>query len=46
VVGSGSADVRVSGQLHAEVTGSGDITYSGNPTVEKRVSGSGEVSPG
>ena len=44
---SGSADITISvkDELYARVSGSGDITYKGNPEVEDiKVSGSGEVS--
>ena len=44
---SGSGDVRVvcNGKLKARVSGSGDITYSGNPTnKDTKVSGSGDIS--
>jgi hypothetical protein len=43
---SGSGDVRVwaSGSLTAEVSGSGDIAYAGNPhQLDTNVSGSGEI---
>lgn len=43
---SGSGDVRVwaTDSLVAEISGSGDIAYGGNPLqVEKNVSGSGEI---
>lgn len=44
VQGSGDVDVNVTGQLSANVGGSGDITYKGTPTkVNKSVAGSGEV---
>ena len=44
---SGSADITISvkEELYARVSGSGDITYKGNPKIEDiKVSGSGEVS--
>ena len=45
--GSGSVKVDVSGRLSATSTGSGDITYTGNPTqVDKNSSGSGEITAG
>jgi Putative auto-transporter adhesin, head GIN domain len=45
--GSGSAKVDVSGRLTATSTGSGDITYTGNPSqVDKNSSGSGEITAG
>jgi len=47
VNGSGSARVDVTGRLSATVAGSGDITYSGNPSqVDRASSGSGEIIPG
>jgi hypothetical protein len=45
--GSGNAKVDVSGRLSATASGSGNITYTGNPgQVDKDTSGSGEVIPG
>jgi hypothetical protein len=45
VGGSGDASVRVSGSLQANVTGSGDIHYGGDPkNVAKSTSGSGDIS--
>lgn len=44
---SGSADITISvkEELYARVSGSGDITYKGNPAKEDlKVSGSGEIS--
>jgi hypothetical protein len=44
---SGSADItlNVKEELYARVSGSGDITYKGNPAKEDlKVSGSGEIS--
>ena len=46
---SGSGDVKVfcSESLKARVSGSGDIIYKGDPkSVDKKVSGSGEISKG
>ena len=44
VAGSGSARVHVSGALVATASGSGGLTYSGDPArVDADVSGSGEV---
>lgn len=46
VGGSGSAHVRATERLSASVSGSGAITYSGNPAqVSRDVSGSGEIEP-
>ncbi len=45
--GSGSVSVDVSGRLSATTAGSGNVTYTGNPTqVDKDSSGSGEITPG
>ena len=44
---SGSADIKVTAkqQLKARVSGSGDITYKGNPKkVESKTAGSGDIS--
>jgi hypothetical protein len=47
VAGSGDVRVSCSGDLKARVSGSGDITYKGNPTrSDTKVSGSGDVSRG
>ena len=43
VAGSGSGLVKVSEKLDAEVSGSGSVEYIGDPTVNKTVSGAGEV---
>jgi len=43
VGGSGSADVQVSGTLHAVVDGSGTITHGGGASVETEIDGSGSV---
>jgi len=46
VDGSGGASVNATQRLAAIVSGSGDVTYSGNPAeISKDVSGSGEVVP-
>jgi hypothetical protein len=45
--GSGDAAVDVTGTLTATVTGSGSVTYTGNPTdIKQSSTGSGEVVPG
>ena len=47
VSGSGSATVDVTGRLSATVSGSGDITYTGNPSqIDRDSSGSGDIIPG
>jgi hypothetical protein len=44
ISGSGNADVRASGKLTANVSGSGSVSYSGEPmSVVKDISGSGSV---
>lgn len=44
ISGSGSAVVNATDDLVAQVTGSGNIEYVGDPTVREEISGSGEVS--
>jgi len=41
--GSGGATVQVSDTLNATISGSGSITYIGNPTVTQKSSGLGKV---
>lgn len=41
--GSGNTTVKVKDQLTADLTGSGDVFYYGNPVVNSYVSGSGKV---
>ncbi len=43
ISGSGSCICHVTGSLEAHVSGSGNISYLGNPKVDARVSGSGRV---
>ncbi|HPT20455.1 MAG TPA: head GIN domain-containing protein [Bacteroidales bacterium] len=43
ISGSGSCLCNVTGSLKAGVSGSGNVTYIGNPKVDARVSGSGKV---
>jgi len=44
ISGSGDIDLFVTGNLNAQVSGSGDIAYAGNPkNVNRSVSGSGDV---
>lgn len=46
ITGSGDALVNVTGQLTAKSSGSGDISYFGNPTdVTANSSGSGDIGP-
>lgn len=46
VSGAGSAAVAVSDRLDAHVTGVGSITYYGNPSVTRDISGVGTISKG
>jgi hypothetical protein len=43
ISGLGSVRVHVTGTLRATVSGSGSVRYAGNPRVEKRVTGLGNV---
>ncbi len=43
IMGSGSAIVNVSEKLIAEVSGIGSVEYIGNPTVERKISGLGQL---
>lgn len=43
VAGSGSAEVAVGRKLRARVNGSGNVKYTGDPEVDIRVTGSGEI---
>jgi len=46
VAGTGSADVFASGKLYAQVSGVGNVTYSGKPgKVDSNVSGVGRIAP-
>jgi len=45
--GSGAASVNATQRLAATVSGSGDVTYTGNPVqISTNVSGSGQIVPG
>jgi hypothetical protein len=47
VTGSGNAEVNVTGHLTATASGSGNITYTGNPAqVDRDSTGSGDIGPG
>jgi hypothetical protein len=47
VTGSGNAQVNVTGTLTATASGSGNITYTGNPAqVDRNSSGSGDITAG
>ena len=43
ISGSGKAELLVAESLKAQVGGSGEVHYKGNPKVEQRVTGSGSV---
>ena len=43
VAGSGNCDVSISHLIDAKILGSGDIRYTGNPTIESSVAGSGRI---
>ncbi len=43
ITGSGSAEVNVTSDLDAFITGSGDVFYKGHPHVSSEISGSGKV---
>ncbi len=43
IAGSGSARVRVRDTLKVRISGSGNVTYSGNPRVDQDISGAGDV---
>lgn len=44
VSGAGNASVRATDSLDAVVNGSGDIRYTGDPRVSRRIEGSGDIS--
>jgi hypothetical protein len=44
IAGSGDIKLNVSEELNAKISGSGDISYAGNPEkIEKSISGSGDI---
>jgi len=43
IVGSGDCDVKVSDNLDIRITGSGDVCYTGMPTITETTLGSGRV---
>lgn len=46
ISGSGSAEVTATSQLNAKISGSGNITYKGNPAkVNPKITGSGTINP-
>ena len=42
LTGSGDVSVQVSDELDVRIAGSGAVRYSGKPTVEKTITGSGD----
>jgi len=44
--GAGKAVVVAKERLSVKITGSGSVTYYGNPTIEREVKGSGRLIPG
>ena len=46
IVGSGDIEASVSNQLEASITGSGNLSYKGDPqSINKKIVGSGKVQP-
>jgi hypothetical protein len=45
IAGSGSAYLGTTEHLDAEIDGSGEVSYPGDPTVSERISGSGRIQP-
>jgi hypothetical protein len=43
ISGLGSATIRVSDRLDAEISGGGSVRYYGDPTVNEEVSGLGNI---
>jgi len=43
IPGSGSIKVNVHEELKASITGSGDVYYSGNPTISSNIKGTGKL---
>jgi hypothetical protein len=43
ISGSGSADLGTTERLHAEIDGSANVTYAGEPAITEDVSGSGQI---
>ena len=43
ITGSGDADLVVSDALDVRISGSGSVTYSGDPQVTQQITGSGEL---
>ncbi|MFT5820302.1 MAG: hypothetical protein ACI8ZM_001541 [Crocinitomix sp.] len=45
VSGSGECEVYAIDRLEVEISGSGEVTYKGNPIIDQRISGSGSLKP-
>jgi hypothetical protein len=45
ISGAGKARVQAESELDVTISGTGEVLYAGNPTIRKRVSGVGRVSP-
>jgi hypothetical protein len=45
VSGSGECQVHAIETLEVDISGSGDVTYKGNPIIDQRISGSGTLKP-
>jgi hypothetical protein len=43
ILGSGSMEVNLSGNLDGKISGSGDIYYKGSPSINVQINGSGEI---
>ncbi len=43
ISGSGGAKVWAESKLNASVSGSGDVYYKGNPTIDQRIDGAGKI---
>ncbi len=44
ISGCGAATIEVKERLEARISGSGNVYYAGNPTIEKSITGSGSLS--
>ncbi len=45
VSGSGECEVYAIEELEVDISGSGNVTYKGNPIIDQRISGSGSIKP-
>jgi hypothetical protein len=43
IFGSGSADLGATERLHAQIDGSANVTYAGEPAIVENISGSGRI---